>query len=271
MNELLPLTADQYSLVMNVLNLSIALLGGFSWLFMLLRRSVAHNYSLSVAMMSAVTGMAAYHYFRLYTNWLAAYQLQGAEYIPTLVPFNVAYRYADWLGTVPLLLSAILLVLDVGRQKSASLVLRMVVSAVLMIGFGYVGEMQHDDLVARALWGAASTVPFVYILFVLWRELNQVLVFESGRVRQLFFTLRWVLLTSWLFYPVVYALPIFGVKTASLLTVIQVGNSAADLLAKVGIGLMIYAVAREKTEEDRALRSQPEKEIQATGALQAAD
>ena len=268
MNNLLPLTADQYSLVMNVLNLSVAMFGGFAWLFMLLRRSVAHNYSIGVALMSAVTGMAAYHYYRIYSNWLAAYQLQGAEYLPTLVPFNYVYRYADWLGTVPLLLSAVMLVLDVGRVKSASLVLRMVVSAVLMVLLGYVGETQHSNMLARALWGAASTAPFLYILFVLWKELNEVLMFESGRVRQLFFTLRWVLLTSWVFYPVVYALPILGIKTAALITVIQVGNSAADLLAKVGVGLLVYAVAREKTEQDRALRAQA---MRPAAALQAAD
>ena len=267
MNDLLPLTADQYSLVMNVLNLSIALFGGFAWLFMLLRRNVAHNYGISVALMSAVTGMAAYHYFRIYSNWLAAYQLQGATYLPTLVPFNYVYRYADWLGTVPLLLSAIMLVLDVGRIKSASLVLRMVVSAVLMILLGYVGETQHTDMLARAVWGAASTVPFVYILFVLWKELNQVLIFESGRVRQLFFTLRWVLLTSWVFYPLVYALPIFGIRTAALSIGIQVANSAADLLAKVGVGLLVYAIAREKTEQDRTLRVQ----TPPAATLQAAD
>jgi len=133
---------------------------------------------------------------------------------------------------------------------------------------GYVGETQHSNMLARALWGAASTAPFLYILFVLWKELNEVLMFESGRVRQLFFTLRWVLLTSWVFYPVVYALPILGIKTAALITVIQVGNSAADLLAKVGVGLLVYAVAREKTEQDRALRAQA---MRPAAALQAAD
>jgi len=251
MNDLIPLNPDQYSLVMNVLNLSIALFGGFSLLFILLRRTVAHNYSIGVAMMAAVTAMAAYHYFRIYSNWLAAYGLQGGTYLPTGVPFNYAYRYADWLGTVPLILTAIMLVLDVGRQKSASLVSRMVVSAALMIGLGYTGEVQRVDMLARGLWGLAATVPFLYILYVLWRELGQVLLFESGRVRELFSSLRFVLLGSWVFYPVVYALPILGLAHAGWLPLIQVCNSAADLLAKVGVGLLLYTIAREKTEEDR--------------------
>lgn len=255
MNTLIPLNDTTYSLVMNALNLSIALLGGFSLLFILLRRSVSAEYSISVSLMAAVTGMAAYHYFRLYNNWLAAYQLQGGQYLPTGLPFNYAYRYTDWLGTVPLLLSAILLVLDVGREKSASLVTRMVVSAVLMIGLGYLGEVQHVDMLARALWGAAATVPFLYIMYVLWHEVGRVLRFESGRVQRLFFTLRRMLLLSWLFYPLVFALPLFGLDRPGLLAVVQVGNSAADLLAKVGVGLLIYLIAREKTEEDRVLRS----------------
>jgi bacteriorhodopsin len=252
-NDLMPLSSTEYLLVMNVLNLSVALFGGFSLLFMLLRRNVGHTYSIGVSLMAAVTAMAAYHYVRIYGSWLAAYQLQGGQYLPTGAPFSYGYRYADWIGTVPLLLSAIMLVLDLGRQKSASLVSRMVVSAVLMIGLGAIGESQHVNMLARLLWGAAATLPFIYILYVLWHEVNQVLAFESGRVQQLFSRLRLVLLVSWLIYPALYLLPVLGLGNATGLTLIQLSNSAADLLAKIGIGLLIFSIAREKTEEDRAI------------------
>ena len=250
MNELLPLNADQYLLLKNLFNLSIALFGGASLLFILTRRMVAGTYSLAVSMMAAVTAMACYHYFRIYDNWLAAFTQQGALYVPSGVPFSYAYRYADWLGTVPLLVTAVMLVLDLGRQKSASLISRMALSAALMVILGYLGEGQNTSMAARAAWGLASCVPFVYMLFILWGELTRVLRFESERVRELFTKLRWGLLASWCFYPLVYALPILGLGGAHNLLLIQVGNSAADLIAKVGTGLFLLTIAREKTEED---------------------
>ena len=252
MNTLATLSASQYELILNILNLSIAVLGGSSLLFMLLRRNVAQNYSISVAMMAAVTGMAGYHYFRIYQSWIAAFAQQGSQYVPTGAVFSYTYRYADWMGTVPLLLAAVMLVLDLGRKKSASLVSRMVVAALLMIVLGFVGENQTGNLLGRAVWGALSMVPFFYILYVLWTEMGQVLLFESDRVRELFSTLRLVLLVSWSFYPLVYCIPLLGLKGAGIFSVVQVANSAADLLAKVGVGLFILAIAREKTEEDLA-------------------
>ena len=250
MSDLVPITPAQFMLVMNVLNLSIALFAGFSLLFLLLRRNVGHHYGISVALMSAVTAMAGYHYFRLYSNWLAAFTLHAQAALPTGLPFNYVFRYADWIGTVPLLLSAIMLVLDLGREKSASLVTRMVVSALLMIGLGYVGELEHGNLTARAVWGGAAMLPFFYILWVLWGEMTQVLAFESLRVRRLFSALRLALLASWVFYPLIYALPFLQVSGPAIITLVQVANSAADLLAKVGVGLFVLAIAREKTEED---------------------
>jgi bacteriorhodopsin len=252
MNQLAPMSTDQYLTVMNVFSLSVALFAGFAALFILLRRNVAPAYSIAVSMMAAIMIMAGYHYFRIYSNWGVSFALRGGEFVPTGYPFSYAYRYADWLGTVPLLVTASILVLDLGRDKSTSLVSRLSVSAVLMVLLGYLGEGEYSNMAVRATWGAAASLPFGYILFILWGEMTQVLHFESARVRVLFSGLRFMLLASWGFYPVVYMLPLFGLGGPEHTALIQIGNSAADLLAKIGVGLMILAIAREKTEEDIA-------------------
>merc|ERR1711967_214392 len=69
-----------------------------------------------------VTFIAAYHYIRIFNSWVESYEYTagepdkyGALFIEapklTGVPFNDAYRYMDWLLTVPLLLIEILLVM----------------------------------------------------------------------------------------------------------------------------------------------------------------
>jgi bacteriorhodopsin len=65
-----------------------------------------------------VVFVAGYHYFRIFGSWEAAYQISsdGLSYLPTGQPFNDAYRYVDWLITVPLLMVELVLVLALSRE-----------------------------------------------------------------------------------------------------------------------------------------------------------
>lgn len=269
MQEVVALPYDQYQLVMNILNLSLAVFGGFALLFAMLRSSVAPSYRIAVALMSAVMAIAAYVYFRLYQNWDAAFLFKGGQYAPSGQPLNDSIRLVDWVGTIPLMMAALVLVLDLGREKSASLVTRLVVASLLMVGFGYVGEMTGTDMVKRITWGLAACLPFGYIMMVLWHEMSQMLSFESDRVRQLFGQLRWLVLVCWLFYPIVYALPIFGLGDTQTSTLLQLSYSVADLVTKAGFGLMIFAIAREKSEENELMAGEYDEEF--TAQLNPAD
>lgn len=243
------LNVGQYQLVLNALNLAIALLGGSAALFAMLRGQVNPAYQMAISLMTIVVGMAAYHYWRIYANWIAAYEFKDGTYVPTGELFNYAYRYADWIGTLPFIVAATVLVLDLGREKSASLVFRLVIAAMLMIGLGYVGEIERENMTMRAVWGFVSTLPFLYIVYVLWSEFTETLRYESDRVRLLFGNTRLLLVASWGFYPIVYMLPMFGLAGADVQVMVQVGNSIADIVAKALYGLLIFAIAREKTFE----------------------
>lgn len=255
MQEASSLTINQFQLVFNTLNLTVAVFGGFALLFALASSTVAPAYRLGVAVMTAVFAVAGYHYLRIYGNWQSAFAFEGGTYLPSSLPVNHVLRYADWIGTVPLILAATMLVLDLGRRKTLSLVGRLAAAAVLMIGLGYVGELERSDLMARGVWGVAGMVPFLYIVWVLYGEMSRVLAFESARVRGLFRDLRLLTLLSWSFYPVAYALPIFGLNGPNANIAVQVGNSLADLTAKVGVGLLVLAIARAKSQEAAAFNA----------------
>lgn len=241
------LTSEQFLLIQQVLNLSVATMGGAALLFVLLREQVGRPYRAALIVMAVAVGMACYHYTQILGSWAAAYAPSGGAYRPTGLPFQDASRYADWLSTVPLILSALLLVLDIGRQKTTRLMVRLGGAAALMIALGYPGEIEQGDRLARALWGLAGTVPFLYILWVLWGELAGAVRHDTPGVRQRFARLRWLLLASWSLHPLVYAFPLLGLTGASALIAGQVGHSVADLTAKVFYGLLIYGIAREKT------------------------
>ena len=254
MNGITELTYGQFEIVHNVLNLTIAIFGGSTLLFILLQNMVSANYRFAVILMAAVVGMAAYHYVRIYDGWNAAFNYVDGVYRVSGLPFNYAYRYADWLSTVPFIVAATILVLDVGRAKSTNLIVRLVIASMLMLLAGYFGEIQRTDMVLRSLYLAVSMLPFGYIVYVLWAEMSSLLEFETARVRQYFSLMRWMLVGCWSFYPIVYCFPMLSLNGPTVELGIQVGNSLADILAKAIFGLVIYSIAREKTVEDSMAR-----------------
>jgi len=57
---------------------------------------------------------------------------------------------------------------------------------------------------------------------------------------------------SWGFYPIVFMAPYINLTGPNALTVIQVGYTIADLVAKALFGVMIWLIAMRKSESDRS-------------------
>ncbi len=243
--NLVELSSVQYSLVSNVLSLAVAAMLASFVFFVLSRQELAEPFRPAMVMSALVVFIAGYHYLRIFNSWHEAYGLVDGSYRATGVPFNDAYRYVDWVLTVPLLCAELVAVMNFKPAQRGSLMARLVVAAVFMIGLGYPGEIATGTS-ARVLWGLASTVPFIYILYVLWSELSKAAKTESAEVQVLLRNTRLLLLGTWGFYPIAYIMPLIGVSGASALVALQTGYSLADIAAKCGYGIMIYTIARAK-------------------------
>ncbi len=242
------LSTGQFSLVYNVMSLAIASMLGSFIFFMSVRGQLSLRYRPAMIMSSLVVAIAGYHYFRIFESWSAAYALNDAgAYVATGKPFNDAYRYVDWLLTVPLLVAELVSVLTLPRTQRNSLMGRLVIAAALMIGLGYPGEVASESS-SRVVWGILSTLPFVYILYVLWGELSRAVSAKSGQVSVLLRNTKLLLIGTWGFYPIAYLLPLLGVSGGAATVGLQVGYSIADIAAKCGYGVMIYHLARAKME-----------------------
>jgi bacteriorhodopsin len=247
------LTIGQYSLVYNMLSFAIASMIFSGVFFVLARDRVAPKYRISLVVSTLVVGIAAYHYLRIFGSWEAAYVLEGGNYVASGKPFNDAYRYVDWLLTVPLLVVELLLVMGLTGAKKEGMLTNMVIAAFLMIAFGYPGELITDEtsvMGMRGLWGFLSTLPFVYIVYTLWNELGAAAAEKEGKTAVLYKNIKYLLFATWGFYPIVYMAPFFEWEGASTQVAIQVGYSIADVLAKAGYGVMIYAIAKSKSEDE---------------------
>lgn len=241
------LSMNQYSLVTNLMSLTVATMGAAAIFFFLSRQSVAEKYRLALTVSGLVVTIACYHYFRILESFSAAYTLQDGMYVASGIPFNDAYRYADWLLTVPLLLVELIAVLNLPKKESGGLLAKLTVAAVLMILLGYPGEVS-SDAGTRWLWGWLSTVPFLYILYVLFVQLSGAVDRQVEEAKVLIRNARLLIFATWGFYPIAYTIGTLGLGSgASTEVAIQVGYTIADITAKAGLGIFIFSIARVKT------------------------
>lgn len=259
------LTGYQFSAVYNMLSLGIASMLFTSFFLWIARDRVLPKYRLAVMVSATVTSIAAYHYFRMFDSFNHAYGMNadtaavnGAAGDMGALAFgaahyNVGYRYIDWLLTVPLLLVELVAVLGLVKAIQSSLLKRLVPAAALMIILGYPGDI-HTQLfgLSNSMWGLLSTIPFLYIMYVLWVELTKSLSSQSEKVRKIFLGLRLLLIATWGVYPITFILAMGqeGAPTASDVVAREVGYSIADILAKCLFGLIIFSIARIKSAED---------------------
>jgi bacteriorhodopsin len=217
-----------------------------------------------------VTFIAAYHYMRIFNSWTEAYSYtrgadgQPAGPHPTGIPFNDAYRYMDWLLTVPMLLIEIVLTMKLSPEESRDTCTRLGVAAALMIILGYPGELiiQADQLYNRWQYWFLAMIPFLYVVHTLLVGLSAATQSETDEnVRSLVFRAQWVTVLSWLTYPVVYVFPMLGFSGSHAVVAIQVGYCCSDVISKCGVGFIIYNItaAKSKVEARLALTSAREK------------
>ena len=251
--------AGLYSLVTNMLSLGIASMLFTSIFLWIARDRVLPKYRMAVMVSATVTSIAAYHYFRMFDSFHEAYAV-GQTLESGFANYNVGYRYVDWLLTVPLLLVELVAVMGLVAAVQSSLLKRLVPAAVAMIALGYPGDMKLDLNGAAeglgiepGIWGALSTIPFLYILYVLFIEIGKSLPSQSAKVQKLLKGARLLLLATWGVYPIAF---IFSMSSENAYPLFQevaareIGYSIADILAKCAFGLIIFVIARVKSAED---------------------
>ena len=240
------LSAGQFSLVYNAFSFTLATMAATTVFLWLGRSQVAPAYKTALTLSGLVCAIAAYHYFRIFESWNAAYGLADGVVTATNIAFNDAYRYVDWLLTVPLLLIELILVMRLSEDETLSKSIRLGSAAALMIILGYPGEIATDNG-TRALWGTLATIPFLYIVYQLFSGLGASIERQPENVRGLVKQARLLTFASWGFYPIVYMIPYTSLSGASVTTGVQIGYTIADLIAKAGVGVLVYLIAIRKS------------------------
>ena len=248
---MLQLTSGQWSSLYNMFSFGLISMLATTVYTLVGQSRVLPKYRLALVMSSMVTFIAAYHYFRIFNSFHESSKDNAVTIGTQQGAFNEAYRYVDWILTVPLLLVEVIAVLALAKEASKSLMYRLVPASAAMIALGYPGEISSDTG-TKTLWGVLSTIPFLYILYVLFVELSKSLDRQPAGVAATVGRLRMLLIGTWGVYPISYLIPMLitspsATEAASLFTYRQVGYTVADVLAKCVFGLTIFKIARMKS------------------------
>lgn len=214
--------------------------------FWLMAGSVPKAYRSVMVVAGIITGVACYHYYRmsgLYIEQVAAlFDPKTGQRIPgaVIAQFPTAYRYIDWMITVPLLVLEIPLLLNLGK-RGAGLFKTLVAAALVMLVTAWIAE--ESPLGGTKWWGfyVVSCLAWFYIVFMLYTKVNEQLKTQPPSIVASLKTIRLFILVGWTIYPLGFLMALAGPQGES---VREICYNVADVINKVFFGLVCYQGVR---------------------------
>ncbi len=191
--------------------------------FWLERDNVPAKYRSAMVVAGLVTGVAAFHYFRM-----AGVYAQGE--------FPTEYRYIDWIITTPLLLVKFPLLLGLGKGAGKFLA-PLILLDIGMIVTAYIAEVSP---LGGGSWWSFFFVACLFeaaIVYVLYVKMNTSINSAPAPLASALRTMRLFILVGWAIYPVGFLMALAGPTGGDLR---EIFYNIADVINKVGFGLVAY-------------------------------
>jgi bacteriorhodopsin len=247
-------TPLQYDLISHLLTLGVgAMAVGFVYFVLTMGRSASQYRPASI--LSGVVMVSAFLIlFRQLQGWEAAFAFDGEVYRLTDTTFSNGYRYLNWSIDVPCLLTQMLFVVAVTPATFRKTRRRFIIAGLLMIYTGYIGQyFQMTNIPAYLIWGAISTVFFVYLLYLVGSLIGKSRDRMPHKASKTLMTIWWLILISWTLYPLAYLVPLgfqlFPEWGAWAAVTRQFLYTMADIFSKVIYGVLITTIAQTLSAE----------------------
>lgn len=209
--------------------------------FWLMAGNVPKAYRSVMIVAGIITGVACYHYARmsgLYLEQVAGLFDDNGNRIEGAVvgQFPTAYRYIDWLITVPLLVLEIPLLLNM-KKRGGGLFKTLVGASIIMLVFAWVAE--ESPIGGGAWWinYLISCAAWLFIVYVLYTKVTREMQSEPPSIQRALKTLRLFILVGWTIYPVGFLMALGGDTGESIR---EICYNIADVINKVFFGLVCY-------------------------------
>lgn len=162
------------------------------------------------------------------------------------------YRYVDWAVTTPLLLLKNVLLLRVRPHEVKWSLATLLIADFLMVLTGYIGEQQlgsRGEVLAggRYFWGTVSTGFYLVIPVILYQVYHHFAARAQPEERLAYRLLAYATVTTWGIYPIGYLVP--AMFPNADLNWVHLAFSVADVVNKVGVGVIAYLAAAKVLEK----------------------
>ncbi|PAW66795.1 MAG: hypothetical protein B9S30_07790 [Verrucomicrobiia bacterium Tous-C5FEB] len=232
--------------------LATVAMGAGALFFWLQRNTVPKEYQTALTVAGIICAVAAFHYWRMSSIYLEGVaslfgadgkRIEGA----TIGQFPTAYRYIDWLITVPLLLMEFPLLLNLGK-KGANLFRGLVFFAFVMLVTAWVAEESQVGSGQWWLWYAVSCAAWLYIVYMLYSKVSEAMTSAPASIQRSLRTMRLYVLIGWVIYPVGFLMALGGAEGESWR---EICYNIADVINKVFFGLACYQGVKALSEPAR--------------------
>ena len=191
-------------------------------------REVDPKFRRGVYISALVTGIAWYHYQKMTVSFASG-------------DFDTPLRYVDWVLTVPLMFVEVLSVTSKGAEYTQK-VRTWGLAAVLMIGGGYYGEVNEAGGTEYWIGFVVAMAAYAYLMRALQAEGTSL----TGDESVAFDKIKNLILIGWLIYPLGYLAP---AVSPDLMDLRELLYTIADIINKVGLGVLVLNMARIKSGE----------------------
>merc|ERR1712185_261744 len=192
-------------------------------------KTVHSHWQTSLHVGGLVTLVAGVHYMYMREYWVQVHKSP------------IVYRYIDWSITVPLQMIEFNLILKAaGKQTSAAMFWKLLVGTVIMLLFGYLGEIAVLPAWPAFMGGLAG---WAFILFEIFAgEAGGAVGGCSEAVASSFNNMRMIVTLGWSIYPLGY---LFGYLLGAVdETFLNVIYNIADFVNKIAFVLCCWSAAK---------------------------
>jgi bacteriorhodopsin len=212
--------------------LSTVAMGAGALYFWLQRKTVPMQYQTALTVAGIICAVAAFHY------------IEGA----TIKQFPTAYRYIDWLITVPLLVMEFPLLLNLGK-KGAELFKGLVFWSLVMLVTAWVAEESPTGSQQWWTWYVVSCGSWLYIVYMLFTKVTEAMAEAPASIQSSLKTMRLFVTIGWVIYPIGFLMALNGANGESWR---EVCYNVADVINKVFFGLVCYQGVKALGDGHRA-------------------
>ncbi|MEO1060630.1 MAG: bacteriorhodopsin [Actinomycetota bacterium] len=239
----------QYEIVFGVFTLTAAVFAACLVYSLVTAGSIAPRYRLTSYLTGVVMVSAFFELGWLALRWDSVFSFDGSAYVVGDELFSNGFRYMNWSIDVPVLLTQLLIVGGITGTLFLKRWAAFVVAGLAMIWTGYVGQFDEIDGGAQFwIWGAISTVFYLWLLWVAYQTIRDAKAKASPTVKRMFSVVWGLFVVSWTIYPAAYLMPQIW-DTANGVVLRNIIYSGADISSKAIYGVILALIAQRLSAE----------------------